>query len=131
MKYLIKEAAEKLNVSIHTLRYYDKEGLTPFIKKDENGVRKYTEEDLEWIRLLISIRDIDMPISNIREYINLFLQGDKTIEQRRELMIRYRDYVRKKVQGIMSNLELASKKLCQYDEAIADLIDDEDLLNLK
>ena len=66
MKYLIKEAAEKLNVSIHTLRYYDKEGLTPFIKKDENGVRKYTEEDLEWIRLLISLRDIDMPISNIR-----------------------------------------------------------------
>ena len=131
MKYLIKEAAEKLNVSIHTLRYYDKEGLTPFIKKDENGVRKYTEEDLEWIRLLISLRDIDMPISNIREYINLFLQGDKTIEQRRELMIRYRDYVRKKVQGIMSNLELASKKLCQYYEAIADLIDDEDLLNLK
>ena len=131
MKYLIKEAAEKLNVSIHTLRYYDKEGLTPFIKKDENGVRKYTEEDLEWIRLLISLRDIDMPISNIREYINLFLQGDKTIEQRRELMIRYRDYVRKKVQGIMSNLELASKKLFQYDEAIADLIDDEDLLNLK
>lgn len=131
MKYFIKEAAEKLNVSIHTLRYYDKEGLTPFINKDESGIRRYTEEDLEWIRMLISLRDIDMPISNIRQYINLFLEGDKTIEQRRELMIRYREYVRKKVQDMISNLELASKKLCQYDQAVADLIDDEDLLKLK
>lgn len=131
MKYFIKEAAEKLNVSIHTLRYYDKEGLTPFINKDESGIRRYTEEDLEWIRMLISLRDIDMPISNIRQYINLFLEGDKTIEQRRELMIRYREYVRKKVQDMISNLELASKKLCQYDQAVADLIDDEDFLKLK
>ena len=68
MEYLIKDASKKLNISIYTLRYYDKEGLTPFVRKDENGVRKYTEEDLEWIRMLINLRDIDMPISNIKEY---------------------------------------------------------------
>ena len=82
MEYLIKDASKKLNISIYTLRYYDKEGLTPFVKKDENGVRKYTEEDLEWIRLLMNLRDIDMPISNIKEYIQLYLQGDKTIDER-------------------------------------------------
>ena len=77
MEYLIKDASNKLNISIYTLRYYDKEGLTPFVKKDENGVRRYTEEDLEWIKMLINLRDIDMPISNIKEYITLYLKGDE------------------------------------------------------
>lgn len=127
MEYLIKDASKKLNISIYTLRYYDKEGLTPFVKKDENGVRKYTEEDLEWIRLLMNLRDIDMPISNIKEYIQLYLQGDKTIDERRDLMCRYTEYIKKKIENIINNLEMAIRKLKQYDSAVADILDDKDL----
>ena len=127
MEYLIKDASKKLNISIYTLRYYDKEGLTPFVKKDENGVRKYTEEDLEWIRLLMNLRDIDMPISNIKEYIQLYLQGDKTIDERRDLMGRYTEYIKKKIENTINNLEMAIRKLKQYDSAVADILDDKDL----
>ena len=107
MEYLIKDASKKLNISIYTLRYYDKEGLTPFVKKDENGVRKYTDEDLEWIRMLINLRDIDMPISNIREYI------------------------KKKVEDTISSLEMATEKLRNYDSAVADILDDTNLFENK
>ena len=127
MEYLIKDASKKLNISIYTLRYYDKEGLTPFVKKDENGVRKYTEEDLERIRLLMNLRDIDMPISNIKEYIQLYLQGDKTIDERRDLMCRYTEYIKKKIENTINNLEMAIRKLKQYDSAVADILDDKDL----
>ena len=127
MEYLIKDASKKLNISIYTLRYYDKEGLTPFVKKDENGVRKYTEEDLEWIRLLMNLRDIDMPISNIKEYIQLYLKGDKTIDERRDLMCRYTEYIKKKIENTINNLEMAIRKLKQYDSAVADILDDKDL----
>lgn len=127
MEYLIKDASKKLNISIYTLRYYDKEGLTPFVKKDENGVRKYTEEDLEWIRLLMNLRDIDMPISNIKEYIQLYLQGDKTIDERRDLMCRYTEYIKKKIENTINNLEMAIRKLKQYDSAVVDILDDKDL----
>ena len=127
MEYLIKDASKKLNISIYTLRYYDKEGLTPFVKKDENGVRKYTEEDLEWIRLLMNLRDIDMPISNIKEYIQLYLQGDKTIDERTDLMCRYTEYIKKKIENTINNLEMAIRKLKQYDSAVADILDDKDL----
>ena len=127
MEYLIKDASKKLNISIYTLRYYDKEGLTPFVKKDENGVRKYTEEDLEWIRLLMNLRDIDMPISNIKEYIQLYLQGDKTIDERRDLICRYTEYIKKKIENTINNLEMAIRKLKQYDSAVADILDDKDL----
>ena len=131
MKYLIKDASKKLNISIYTLRYYDKEGLTPFVKKDENGVRKYTDEDLEWIRMLINLRDIDMPISNIKEYIELYLKGDETIEQRRDLMCRYREYIKKKVEDTISSLEMATEKLRNYDSVVADILDDTNLFENK
>ena len=131
MEYLIKDASKKLNISIYTLRYYDKEGLTPFVKKDENGVRKYTDEDLEWIRMLINVRDIDMPISNIKEYIELYLKGDETIEQRRDLMCRYREYIKKKVEDTISSLEMATEKLRNYDSAVADILDDTNLFENK
>ena len=127
MEYLIKDASKKLNISIYTLRYYDKEGLTPFVKKDENGVRKYTEEDLEWIRLLMNLRDIDMPISNIKEYIQLYLQVYKNIDDRRDLMCRYTEYIKKKIENTINNLEMAIRKLKQYDSAVADILDDKDL----
>ncbi|MBX9136522.1 MULTISPECIES: MerR family transcriptional regulator [unclassified Clostridium] len=131
MEYLIKDASKKLNISIYTLRYYDKEGLTPFVKKDENGVRKYTDEDLEWIRMLINLRDIDMPISNIKEYIELYLKGDETIEQRRDLMCRYREYIKKKVEDTISSLEMATEKLRNYDSVVADILDDTNLFENK
>ncbi|WP_196001184.1 MerR family transcriptional regulator [Clostridium sp. 1001271B_151109_B4] len=127
MEYLIKDASKKLNISIYTLRYYDKEGLTPFVKKDENGVRKYAEEDLEWIRMLINLRDIDMPISNIKEYIQLYLQGDKTIDERRDLICRYTEYIKKKIENTINNLEMATEKLKRYDSAVADILDDKEL----
>lgn len=127
MEYLIKEVSEKLNISVYTLRYYDKEGLTPFVKKDNKGIRRYTDDDLEWIKMLINLRDIDMPISNIKEYIQLFIQGDDTIEERRKLMCQYRDYVKKKVQDTIENLEKATKKLCEYDSAVADILSDDNL----
>ena len=122
--YTIGEVSKIFDLPISTLRYYDKEGLTPFVKKDKNGVRKYTEEDLEWIRMLINLRDIDMPISNIKEYIALYIKGDETIPERRELMFRYKEYVKKKVEDTLKNLEMTTKKLRQYDSAVADILED-------
>ena len=90
-------------------------------------LRDYTEEDLEWIRLLMNLRDIDMPISNIKEYIQLYLQGDKTIDERRDLMCRYTEYIKKKIENTINNLEMAIRKLKQYDSAVADILDDKDL----
>ena len=130
MECLIKDASKKLNISVYTLRYYDKEGLTPFVKKDENGVRRYTEEDLEWIKMLINLRDIDMPISNINEYITWYLKGDETIEERRELMCKYREYIKKKIKDTISNLEMATEKLRQYGYAVSDILDDENMFQI-
>lgn len=80
---------------------------------------------------IIIYRDIDMPISNIKEYIELYLKGDETIEQRRDLMCRYREYIKKKVEDTISSLEMATEKLRNYDSAVADILDDRNLFENK
>lgn len=52
MAYSIAQVAEKTGLSVYTLRYYDKEGLLPFIQRTERGNRSFTDEDLEWIGLI-------------------------------------------------------------------------------
>ena len=52
----------------------------------------------------MNLRDIDMPISNIKEYIQLYLQGDKTIDERRDLMCRYTEYILKKAKEAKLNI---------------------------
>ena len=80
--------------------------------------------------MLINLRDIDMPISNIKEYIDLYLKGDETIAERRELMCKYREYIKKKIRDTINSLEMATQKLRQYDYAVADILDDENMFQI-
>jgi DNA-binding transcriptional MerR regulator len=127
MGYTIKEVAEKLNISQYTLRYYDKEGLIPYLKREKNGIRRYTDEDIDWINMIISLRNIDMPITKIHEYITLYLQGDKTIEQRRELIQKYKIFIENKIKDTVVSLKITTKKLCEYDPKVADILLENDL----
>lgn len=131
MKYSIKEVAEKLNISQYTLRYYDKKGLIPYLQRESNGVRRYTDEDIDWIRMIICLRNIDMPIEKIHEYINLYLQGDETIEQRRVLMQQYKKFVEDKIKATIMSLKMTTKKLHEYDPKVVDILNEEILLNFK
>lgn len=119
--YTIKEASEKLKVTIHTLRYYEKEGLTPFVEKDSKGIRRYTDRDIDWIYMIRCLRDTNMPIRVIREYISLFMKGDSTIVKRRELMKMYQAFVEDRVEKMGKCLIFINKKLECYDYAINDI----------
>ncbi|MGL4772432.1 MAG: MerR family transcriptional regulator, partial [Clostridium sp.] len=116
--YSIKEASDRLNVSIHTLRYYEKEGLTPFVNRDKNGVRVYTDVDIEWIYMIRCLRDTDMPISMIREYIALYMEGEHTLEKRREIMYSYQSFVNNRIKTMETCLKHINKKLEYYDMAV-------------
>ena len=62
MFYTIGEMAQKLNVAPSTLRYYDKEGLLPFVERSSGGIRMFKDEDMEWLRLLGCLKKAGMPL---------------------------------------------------------------------
>lgn len=126
MEYSVKQVSEKLGISVYTLHYYDKEGLLPFIKKKDNGTRVFTEGDVEWVDMILALREIDMPIAKIKEYISLLVQGETTLSQRRSLITQYREYLEYRMQAMKKCLDITSRKLNEYDKGVLDILDEQD-----
>lgn len=84
MIYTIGEAAKKMGVAPSTLRYYDKEGLLPFVERSNGGIRMFSDEDFEWLSLIECLKRTEMPIKEIKTFIQWCMAGDTTIEQRLE-----------------------------------------------
>ena len=70
MFYTIGEVSKKFNIPTSTLRYYEKEGLLPFIERDKNGIRKFKEENFEWIHTIECLKNTGIPIKDIKNFID-------------------------------------------------------------
>lgn len=89
--YTIKEVAAKVDESEHTIRFYCKKGLFPFLTRDKNNIRKFSEEDLEGVRIVLCLRDTGMPLSEIHHYMELCAQGKSTLAERLEIIRRQKE----------------------------------------
>ncbi|MGN1451895.1 MAG: MerR family transcriptional regulator, partial [Eubacteriales bacterium] len=78
MVYTVGEMAKLLGVPASTLRYYDKEGLLPFVERSSGGMRMFQKKDLEWLRIIECLKKTGMPLKDIRTYIDMAMQGDDT-----------------------------------------------------
>lgn len=117
MNYSIKEAAEKLSITKHTLYYYEKAKLLPPIQRDERGNRVYTDSDISWIYLICCLRAINMPIHLIRSYVNLLMDETSTLQERKKILLMFQQKVEADIQQYLTVQQLIKKKLMFYDQA--------------
>ncbi|AEW76905.1 hypothetical protein CF65_01113 [Aggregatibacter actinomycetemcomitans HK1651] len=82
MSYTTAQAAQKMGISAHTLRFYDKEGLLPNVGRDEHGNRRFTDKDLQWLSLLQCLKNTGMSLKDIKRFAKCTTIGDSTIEER-------------------------------------------------
>lgn len=95
MTYSIKEVSKIFNLSIYTLRYYDKQGLLPFVSKNQSGYREFTESDLNLIHTICCLKNTGMSLKQIRTYIDYCMEGPVSIEARKQLLLDHRAAVLK------------------------------------
>lgn len=88
MLYSMKQACEKTNLTYDTLKFYCNEGLVPNVKRDKNNYRIFNDKDIAWINSLSCLKNCKMSISEMKEYLNLCLNGKKTIPERKEILTR-------------------------------------------
>lgn len=119
MFYTVGEMAKRMHVAPSTLRYYDKEGLLPFVERSDSGIRLFKDSDFEWLAIIECLKNTGMPIKNIREFINLCLEGDSTIEQRLEIIDRQRESVHKQIAQLQQYLGTLDYKHWYYETAKA------------
>ena len=118
MTYTIKQVAEKLGVAVSTLRYYDKEGLLPFIDKKENGTRVFKDEDFNGLSIISCMKSSGVPIKDIKKYMDLCTEGDSTLKERMEIFLERKEIVKKQIEELNNVLETIDYKICYYESAI-------------
>jgi len=117
--FTIDEAATRMGVSKDTLRYYEKEGLLPQIAKGSNGHRRYTEDDLGWVKFLQLLRGTGMPIREMKSFVKLTWAGDHTIAERVEVLSRYRVALRERMAADREHLKFLDYKIDVYTDLLA------------
>ncbi|MCY7815489.1 MerR family transcriptional regulator [Bacillus haynesii] len=115
MGYSIKEVAEKVGLPTHKLRYYEKEGLLPFIKRDANGNRIFEEKDLSWLELVICLRKTDIALSELREIVNLTKEGDWTVPKRKQILEKHKEKMLEKQRVLERTFLKIDEKIMYYD----------------
>jgi DNA-binding transcriptional MerR regulator len=115
LTYTIKDISAILGLSIYTIRFYDKEGLLPFVSRNKSGNREFTESDLNLFRVICCLKNTGMQIKNIKKYIDLCMEGADTIDLRKELMLEHRKDIITKIDTLNENLDLINSKIKIYD----------------
>lgn len=118
MEYTIKDVSKKYNLSASTLRYYEKEGLLPEIKKNQSKQRVYQDEDLQWLDIIMCMRKTGMTIAYIKSYIELCQKGDSTIEQRYNIFLKQKEILIQQQEEIEKNINTVNYKINLYQEKL-------------
>ena len=110
--------AKILGVNPSTLRYYDKEGLLPFVSRTDGGIRVFKENDMEWLKLIECLKKTNMPIKEIKRFIDLYEEGDHTAAQRLEIIRNQKESVEAQIKQLQSTLEVLEYKNWFYETAV-------------
>ena len=119
MYYTISEMAEKLGVTAYTLRYYDKEGLLPFVERSDSGIRRFKDSDFEWLSIIECLKSTGMPLKDIKVFVDWCIQGDGTIDQRLQLIERQRKAVLSQMEQLQQTIDTLDYKCWYYQTAKA------------
>ncbi|SFR16560.1 MerR family transcriptional regulator [Desulfoscipio geothermicus] len=114
----ITEVSEQFNISPDTLRYYERIGLIPPVKRNERGVRDYGEIDLNWIEFIKCMRSVGLSIEVLMEYVQLCMQGDKTVQARKEILQEQRDQLIVKIEEMKKTLDMLNHKIEVYENIV-------------
>ena len=112
----VKQVAENLGLSEHTIRYYDKAGLFPFVSRDKNGYRDFSKEDLYWIEFIKCMRQTHMPISKLKEIAELYHQGSSTKMKRKDIFLEHQQNLIEQKKLIDEGLQTLKEKFKLLDE---------------
>lgn len=108
--YTIKEVAEKMDISEHTLRFWAKSGLFPFLTRNDNNVRMFSENDLNWVRIVKCLRSVGTQTKDVKRYVDLCIIGDSTIKERYQIILDTKAKALEQMDELKKQLELLDYK---------------------
>jgi DNA-binding transcriptional MerR regulator len=117
MYYTVSEAAKKLKISPHTLRFYCKEGLLPFVERSERGIRMFKAEDFKLLFVIDCMKKTGMPIKKIKQFLDWCIVGDSTIGQRAAMFAERQKAVEEQIAELQEARDVLRYKRWLYEVA--------------
>lgn len=118
MGYSIGQVAKKTGLSVHTLRYYEKEGLLPFVRKNGAGLRVYADTDLGWLEMIECLKATGMTLKGIKQYIDWYIEGDSTLVNRLEMFKNQKIKIEEQMSELQRHMNKIEYKIKLYSEAV-------------
>jgi DNA-binding transcriptional MerR regulator len=112
----VSEVAEQVDLSAHTLRWYERMGLVGPVERDTAGRRRYGRQDVERLRFLCKLRDTGMPVRDMVRYVELIAGGDRTNDERLEILVSHRARVVAQIDALQEDLKTIDWKIDLYTE---------------
>lgn len=107
----ISEVSTLTDISVHTLRYYEKVGLIYPIQKGKSGIREYSEQDVSRLKFIKCMRGADVPIDSLKIYIDLYDEGQHTYEARMAILKDEYDHMVQKQKDVDAGVKYLKQKI--------------------
>ena len=118
MLHTIKEAAELTGLTPVTLRYYDREGLLPFMRRSGAGYRMFSDDDIAMLRVIECLKKTGMPIKDIRQFCEWAQAGDSSLRERHEMFVERKHVVEAQMAELQETLDFINHKCWYYETAL-------------
>lgn len=113
--YSIKDISKISGLSIYTIRFYDKQGLLPFVSRNKSGNRAFTESDLDLFKMICCLKKTGMQIKDIKKYIDLCMEGASTIDLQKKSLLEHQKEIIHQIDTLNENLNLINSKVKIYE----------------
>ncbi|RDI39132.1 MerR family transcriptional regulator [Falsibacillus pallidus] len=120
MNYTIGQVAKMKNLSISQLRYYDNQGLLPFLKRTEKGDRVFDEDTLRFLELILCLKDTGMPIKEIKQFVDWSMSEDGNTPVRIEMMKQHEAAVQQQIRETQENLKRIQAKISRLERELVE-----------
>lgn len=117
--YTMMQVCREVGITYQTLKFYCNEGLVPNVKRDKNNRRIFDEKDIKWINDLTCLKRCGMSIQEMKEYLDLCLQGASTIPLRKELLAKKQEALRLSIKELENSVSYIDWKQNFYDEVLS------------
>lgn len=117
--YTMKQACELTHLPYETLKFYCNQGLVPHVRRDSHNYRIFSEKDIDWINSLSCLKNCGMSIAEMKEYIQLCLEGEGTIPKRKQILACKRQTLIEQQKQLQKSIDYIDWKQTFYDDVLS------------
>lgn len=115
--YPISYVAEKLNLTVDAIRYYDHAGLLPFVKRDSGGRRRFTDDNIQLMQMILDLKKAGVPIKEIAYFVSWRMDGDDSLQQRYDFLNQHEEILEDQIEKLKQSLAYLRFKKWYYKSA--------------